>query len=250
VNRAEREQLAKLARERARVAKKQAEEREKILIAETEDLMAAQFSAQDELWRDAVNIAIEAERKANDHIAARCLELGIPPRDAPRVTLGWEGRRAHFTDPRRQAELRRVARTRLAALTATAKTRIDEACLDTQTALVASGLESDEARAFLERMPTAEQLMPALGLDDLGVKGWQPPPDAASTLLAPSTTADRRRRKIRRAIEANPGKSDRAIAAIAGCDHKTVAAHRTSGEFPGPDGESPTQAPGGQDGAG
>ena len=103
---------------------------------------------------------------------------------------------------------------------------------------MASGLESAEARAFLERMPTAEQLMPALGLDDLGVKTWQPPPGAASTLLAPSTTADRRRRKILAAIEASPGASNRAIAQIAGVDHKTVAAYR--GEFPAPAGELPS----------
>jgi hypothetical protein len=120
---------------------------------------------------------------------------------------------------------------------------IDGKLLETETALITGGLESGEARAFLEAMPTAEQLMPAIGLDDLGVVHWQPPEDAAGVLLTPSTTADRRRRRILRAVEANPGASDRKVAEIAGCDHKTVAAdRRTAGESPERLGNSPAGA--------
>ena len=103
------------------------------------------------------------------------------------------------------------------------------------------GLESEDARAALAAMPTAEQLMPALSLDDLGVKTWQPPEGAAAALLEPSTPADRKRRKVRQAIEANPGASDREVARIAGCDHKTVAAIRraAAGELPAGGGDFP-----------
>jgi hypothetical protein len=129
----------------------------------------------------------------------------------------------------------------LTALTETAKTMIDRGLLDTETALTADSLESDDARAFLEAMPTAEQLMPSLSLDDLGVKHWQPPEGAASALLSPSTPADRKRRQILRAIEANPDASDRKIAEIAGCDHKTVAKYRgRAGELPAAGGEFPS----------
>lgn len=108
--------------------------------------------------------------------------------------------------------------------------------------LILGGLDSDEAREFLASMPTVEQLMPALSLDDLGVVRWQPPEDAATQLTTPLTPTDRKRRQIRRAIEANPGASDRKIGEILGCDHKTVAAHRRkSGEFP-IGGESPEGA--------
>lgn len=82
--------------------------------------------------------------------------------------------------------------------------------------------------------------MPNLSLEDLGVKRWQPPEDIAAELTTPMTPAQRRKRQILRAIEANPGASDRKIAEIANCDHKTVAAHRReSGEFPAIGGESP-----------
>jgi hypothetical protein len=37
---------------------------------------------------------------------------------------------------------------------------VERASVETQTELIAGGLESDEARGFLERMPTANALMP------------------------------------------------------------------------------------------
>ena len=83
--------------------------------------------------------------------------------------------------------------------------------------------------------------MPALGIEDLGVKRWQTPEDAAAQLLTPLTPTDRKRRQILRAIEANPSASNRRIAELAGCDHKTVAAYRRDlGEIPASTGELPT----------
>ena len=76
------------------------------------------------------------------------------------------------------------------------KTMIDGEALKAETALLVCGLESDEARQLAAALPTAEELMPALGLEDLGVKGWQPPQDAASRLLTPSAPADRKRRRM------------------------------------------------------
>jgi hypothetical protein len=240
--RAEREQLARLARQRAKVAKDEAVQREKVLLVEVQDLITAEFDAQDELWADAVLIAEVVSGKANEQIAARCAEVGIPEKHAPRLELGWRSRSPHFENPQRRAELVKLAQTKLTALTATTKVIIDRKLLETETALVADSLESEQALAFLAAMPTAEQLMPALTLDDLGVTHWQPPDDAAAALLRPSTPADRKRRKVRRAIEANPDASDRRIAELADCDHKTVAKYRRhAGELPAADGEFPNE---------
>ena len=84
MNKTERDDLIRLVRLRAKQARSDAETRAKILIAEIEDLMAAEFSARDDLWREALLIADEAVSKVNEQIAARCLDLGIPPRYAPR----------------------------------------------------------------------------------------------------------------------------------------------------------------------
>ncbi len=240
MNKSERDDLIRLVRLRAKQARTDAETRAKILAAEVEDLMAGQFEAEDELWAQAVAIAEKAAVRANELIAEQCALLGIPAQHAPGLELRWRMRSSEFTSQTRRAELRKVAQTRLAALTAAAKSAIDSQALAAETELVAGSLESADARAVLEAMPTAEQLMPALSLDDLGVKTWQPPEGAASALLTPSTPADRKRRKALAAIEAHPGWSDRKIAEIAAVDHKTVAAYRrrtgeTLAELPGRD---------------
>jgi len=242
MTRGDRDALARLARQRGKQAKAEAEQREKVLLAEVEDLMAAEFSARDKLWAEAVAIAEEAARKANDVIQARCVDLGIPARHAPSVSIGWEARSRSFGSSKRRTELRKLAQSRLAALTATAKLEIDRQTLETETLLLAGGLQSGEAQAFLAAMPTVDRLMPSLSLDDLGVRHWQPPTGAAGALLTPSTPADRRRKLVLRAIEAHPGASDREIARVAGCDHKTVAAYRRAAEeLPAPAGELPNE---------
>ena len=239
MNKGEREHLIRLARSRARLAKAEAAEREKILLAEVRDLMTREYQARDELWAEAVKIAEEAARKANDLIVARCLDLGIPADQAPSLGLSWQARRAGFEDKSRRAELWKVAQSRLTALTTAAKTSIDRASLETETALISSALESEDAQAFLAQMPSAAELMPSLGLDDLGVKTWQPPEGIASKLVTPTTPADLRRRKVLRAIEAHPGASDREIGRPRAWITKLSPATGGVGNCPGAVGNSP-----------
>ena len=247
MTKSDRDNLMRLARMRGKQAKAETVQREKVLLADVEDLLTAEFEARDELWADVVAIAKEAAHEANKIIVDRCKDLGIPKKYAPSLETYWLARSSPLTDPKRRAELRKLAQAKLTALTTTAKTMIDAQTLNIETELLAGGLDTSEARAFLEAMPTAEQLMPALGLDDLGVKHYQPPIDAATQLITPSTTADRRRKVIRQAIEANPGASLREIAQIAGVDHKTVGKYRAEsgepgGEFPSQSGEFPSEA--------
>jgi hypothetical protein len=244
MTKAERDQLITVAKLRAKQAEREAEARGKILLAEAQDLLTAEFSANDRLWADAVAIAKEACDKANAQIQACCPDLGIPAKDAPQLELGWQARSSQYENSSRRAELRKLAETRIAALIKEGKAAAQASSLKVQEHLILGALRSDEAKALFDAMPTVEQLMPALQLEDLGVKRWQPPADAASQLTTPLTTAQRRKRIIARAIEANPGASDRAIAQIAGCDHKTVAAYRhgSSGEIPAISGEFPTPA--------
>jgi hypothetical protein len=238
MNKTERDDLRSLARQRAKLAKTEATQREKILLAEIEDLIAAEYQARDELWAEATEIAEEAAAKANDLIVARCADLGIPAKYAPQLQLAWRARSPAFADAGRRAELCKVAQSRLTALTSTAKLEIDRKLLATEEALITSELQSSDAQAFLAAMPTAEQLMPPLSLDDLGVTTWQPPEGAAAELLTPSTPADRRRRKALRAIAAHPGASDREVGRLTGMDGKTIAKYRTAAaELPVPGAE-------------
>jgi hypothetical protein len=244
MTKAERDQLVKLARLRAKQAEREAEARQATLLAEVQDLLTAEFDAHDRLWSDAVTVAEEALDKANAQIRLQCVDLGIPAGEAPQLSMGWRSRGPCYSDRERRAELRKLAETRLVALTKTAKAAIRDKLLDVETELIVGDLQSADAREFLASLPTVEALMPSLSIEDLGVVRWQPPEDAATQLTTPLTPADRRRRRILRAIEANPTASDRKIAEIAGCDHKTVAAHRrggeSGGEFPALTGEFPT----------
>jgi hypothetical protein len=130
-------------------------------------------------------------------------------------------------------QLSKLARLRAKQAEREAEAREKVLLAEVQDQLTAQFDDHDQS------MPSAEQLMPPLRLEDLGVVRWQPPEDAAAQLTTPQTPAAKRRRRILRAIEANPGASDRRIAEIAGCDHKTVSAHRNRGEMPAIVGKTP-----------
>jgi hypothetical protein len=187
MTKADREQLIRLGRLRAKQAERETEAREKILLAEVEDLLTAEYEARDQLWDDATLIAEDAAAKANAQIQAACVDLGIPAKDAPSLKLGWASR-GEFTNSQRRAELRKLAMTRLTALTKAAKAAINDKLLEVETELIAGSLQSGEATTFLANsMPSVEALMPPLNLNDLGVVRWQPPEDAAAQLTTPLT---------------------------------------------------------------
>jgi hypothetical protein len=244
MSRRDRDDLIRIAKARAKQAKAEADQREKVLIAETENMISTEFEARDEMWDEAVAIAEDAAAKANDLIVARCADLGIPAKDAPSLELGWRRRNLAYEDRELRAESRKRAKVRLAALTTTAKTMIDKNVLDIEEALIVGNLESDKARELVQAMPSVEALMPALALDDIGVVGWQSPAGAAAELMRPTTAADVKRKRVRQAIAANPDASNREIARLSGVDHKTVGQLRTeaiesTGEIPAVGGDIP-----------
>lgn len=233
MTRGDRQNLIGIVRRRAKLADRDVESRAAILLAEVMNDITAEYAAQDRLWRDAVAIAEDAAAKANAQIEARCAELGIPPGKGPKLGLGWAARCSEYADTKRRAELQKLAKSRLDALTRTAKAEIAARAIAVEETLIVGGLQSDAAREMAESLPSPEQLMPALRLEDLGVKRWQPPEDIAAQLTSPLTATQRRRRQIMRVIQARPGESNRAIAKAAGCDPKTVAAIRAErGEIP------------------
>ena len=72
MSKAERDQMIALSRRRARQAEREADMRQKVLYAEVIDLMTAQFSAEDRLWAEAVNIARQIEEKIKRPPSALC----------------------------------------------------------------------------------------------------------------------------------------------------------------------------------
>jgi hypothetical protein len=180
MTRAEREDLLKVVRIRAKVAKADAGARSAKLKAEFEAQLAAEYSYDDDaIWQQAHAAARTAAQEAQHIVARRCEELGIPGRFAPSLHLQWYHRGENAVKSRRQ-ELTRVAHSKIDELEKEAKLEIDRASAETQTKLLAAGLESAEAQAFLEAMPTAAQLMPPVNLQDVR-KQIALPPEAPDT---------------------------------------------------------------------
>lgn len=166
MTRTERTDLAKLTRQRERLAKAAADVRKAELLADVEEQLSRIYSAREEQWAEATAAARVAIDEADAHIARVCAERGIPDEMRPKLTVLFSGRGEH-SDPRRRAELRKLAQARIEVVTREAKQRIEAASVEVQTELLAGGLTTDAARAFLSSIPTAEALMPKLDVTAL-----------------------------------------------------------------------------------
>jgi len=193
----EREDLERLVRQREKVLKSAAKQRSAELIADFENQLGQEFSFdQDEVWERATKIAQAALAKANEQIAARCHEIGIPKRFAPGLDLSWYGRRENATKQRRD-ELRKMAETRVEAIERKAITEIELSCLAAQEQIALSGLTTEAARQFVEALPKIEALMPRLTFAD--VAGEAEPPVAVQ-LVSPNALRQRRYRERQKAL--------------------------------------------------
>lgn len=162
MTKSERVELGQLIRKRERVMKSLAAERAAVMLAEFDAQIAAIYSFdQDEVWKKSTEEAGKIVDQANEKIAARCQELGIPKEFAPSLSFGWMERGQNMVASRR-AELRRMAKSRIAAIEKETLTKIERLSLTAQTEVIANGLESAAARQFLERMPELESMMPTI----------------------------------------------------------------------------------------
>ena len=168
MTRREREDLAKLARQRERLARSMAAHRAAELLADFEQQIATEYSFDDDAtWRQAMEAAAAAVAAARATVDARCAELHIPKPFRPVIGgVEWWSRGENAVAARR-SELRRVAQTRISAMEKDARRRIEAASLAVQTNLLAGGLTSEAAVGFLDSMPSPEELMPPLLLTEI-----------------------------------------------------------------------------------
>ena len=164
MTRTEREELKRLARERARVAKADAARRTADLKAMFERQVVTLYDYnRDDVWKAAVEEARKAAEAAQEQIAKRCVELGIPAEFAPSIDFSWVGRGKYMVEME-TADLRRAAYKQIEAMERTAKHEIDRKALEIQTELVAAGMTSERAIEFLSSMPSVDSLMPDIDI--------------------------------------------------------------------------------------
>jgi hypothetical protein len=167
MTRAERIELSKLARKRARVAKTAVDSRAAELRADVERQLSASYKSTDEAWADVTATARQAVAAADQVVAAKCRELGIPDEFRPGLNVYWHSRGANAERDIR-AELRRVAHVAIEAQAKQAKTTIEAKSLDVETELLTGGLTSSAGRRFLDSMPTPVELMPVIDVKAIG----------------------------------------------------------------------------------
>jgi hypothetical protein len=177
MNKGEREDLARAVRLRAKAAKALIAQRKAEMEADVERQLSAIHKEDNELWADITRRAGDAVRDLDAKLGAVCREHGIREDFRPRLALDWYGRGVNASAQRR-GELRKLAYKRIEALAAEALAASDSAAADLQIRLIAGGLESEEARAFLEALPTAEQLLPKLDVRTIGEQQRLIGPDA------------------------------------------------------------------------
>jgi hypothetical protein len=161
---AERNELKTLVNERARLALTQVRSLAAERLVELNRQLEAQWAIEDfeigEMWKELRQVADDANAK----IAARCNELGIHPDLRPRINAAFY--RPHI-DATRRAQLRQMAKDENEAAIKRAQHQIDTWKLQTRTELVKDGLTSGAAAAFLEELPGASELLPAITADEL-----------------------------------------------------------------------------------
>jgi hypothetical protein len=163
---AERRDLAALIRRREKVAKTATNEVKARRLADLEVQLASVFAAEDEHFAEQERFMEHQIALANQAGQRHAEEMGIPERFRPYGQVLWHGRGENATAERR-AELRRVGQTQADADQKQALTRIEAASVEAQTALLRDGLTTNAARQWLDSLPTAEQLLPALEVSSL-----------------------------------------------------------------------------------
>jgi hypothetical protein len=88
-----------------------------------------------------------------------------------------------------------MATTRIEAIERKAIVEIERGSVDAQMQIAASGLTSEAARGFLERLPPIETLMPALSFEEIAGKS---DPPIAEQLVSNSALRMRRYRERHR----------------------------------------------------
>lgn len=166
MTKAERLELGKVVRLRAKVAKDDAEAQGRRLLADFEAQLAARYPENNPAWAEITATAKRAVEDADAQIAQLCRNFGIPEEFRPGLNCYWHGR-GENAEKQRRAELRAVAQRETAARVQTAKVTIDRQAAALLSDLAAHGLETAHAKAFLEQLPSVDDLIPRLGLSEV-----------------------------------------------------------------------------------
>lgn len=161
----ERNALLKLIARNARVAAADVDSLAAERYADFERQASKIWEAQElgvkELVDDANSQLAPILAQITQLVAKRCDELGITAELRPRVNGGVGVFRASLPKDR-QVELRRLAKAEIEAGRKRAKVEIERSRSQIEARVLTSAITSEEGRAILGELPSAEALLPAL----------------------------------------------------------------------------------------
>jgi hypothetical protein len=198
MTKSERDELLRLIRAREKTLKSVAKQRSAELLADFDSQLAAEYRFDDDaVWEAAAKLAEAEVAKAQERVAARCAELGIPRKFAPSLKLFWSGRGYDNSVKQRREELRRAAISRIEAIEQAAVVQIEMDSVNLQQQIAVSGLTSEAALVFAKALPSVECLMPAVSYSEIA--GEADPP-VVEQLITPNALRPRRFRDRQRAL--------------------------------------------------
>lgn len=160
ITKGERAELRSLIRQRFKVLRTEVEARKAELAVELEERITAKYAAEDKAWQDAMFLIAEATREANRKANDVLRTLDIDAMDSSREYQVITFRGVQQPKAERRVLLANGTK-RIEAQVKAALLQLDGQEADLLTRLVANGLETDEARAFLGEIPTVSALVPA-----------------------------------------------------------------------------------------
>lgn len=165
ITKAERTELKSIVKQQIRVLRSEVYQREAELRAEIHRQITERFADDDQKWAGLAHkvheITMEANRAVNDALYQEGFQV---KGNSERL---WFATPAISPPRQKRDDLFRAAVSDLTAKVKDAQMRLDRQEADLLRTLVVGALETDEARAFLDAIPTVSELVPASRLAEL-----------------------------------------------------------------------------------
>jgi hypothetical protein len=161
--------LRKLIETKARLTKEEINASIAARMARFEKDLATVYDAQDARWMRLYAGMHASCKRMNRELVRRCNAVGIPPQFRPQFSVWWHYRGQNYSKQRR-LELRNAARATLQVLYKAAIATVDHTIADLLNKITFQCFSTSEAKVALHGMPTVDQLVPQLTLDEIEKK--------------------------------------------------------------------------------
>lgn len=165
ITKSERSELRAIVRQQFRVLRAELDQREVEMIADVEDQIAERYKVEDQSWsafqHQIHEIVLACNRQINDAL----YEHGYEQKGSyERI---WVGTPNMIQPQGNRPDLRRHTHARIHAQVRSARLDLDRREADLLRTLSVGALESEEAREFLQSIPSVGELVPTARLAEL-----------------------------------------------------------------------------------